>query len=168
MEILETLGFEFRIFFIQLVGFLLLFWLLKKFLWGRVMTMIQNRGDEIKNIYQENERTKEEVSALKSDYERRLSDAKTEADSIIQDAKLKAEQAGQEILEKTRQEADRIKEKGIKEIQQERNRVLSEIRGEVIDLSIEIASKLLQKTIDPSDRQRITANVIDEIGGLSQ
>ncbi len=168
MELLESLGFDFKLFLIQLFGFLLLFWLLKKFLWGRVITMIQRRGDEIKSIYQENEKTRNEVTALKSDYEKRLRDAKLEADSIIQDAKLKAEKAGQEIIDRTREEAAQIKEKGIKEIDLERHRVLSEIRNEVVDLSMEIALKIISKTIDKADRDRITRNLVDEIGGLSK
>ena len=74
-ELLEQLGLNFKLVFIQLVGFLLLYWLLKKFLFGRVMEMIQKRGDEISGAYENNEKTREEVTALKLQYEQKLKEA---------------------------------------------------------------------------------------------
>ena len=56
MELLAPLGLNFKLVGIQLFGFIILFFLLKKFLWGRVMEAIQNRGDEIRKAYEENEK----------------------------------------------------------------------------------------------------------------
>ncbi len=161
------LGFNLKLAGIQLFGFLLLFWLLKKFLFGRVMDMIQKRGDEIRGAYEENERMRNEASGLKVEYEKRLQEARQEAESLVQKATERAEKAGQEIIEKTRQEADQIKERGLAEIEQEKKRVVTEIRSDVVNLSVEIASKVIEKTLGPADAEKLADDVIKKVGGTA-
>jgi len=167
MELLAPLGLNFKLVFIQLVGFILLYLLLKKFLFGRVMEMIQNRGDEIRNSYEENEQIRSEVENLKAEYEKKLQDAKQEANAILQDAVKNAEKTSQGIIEKTRQEATEIKEKGIVELEQEKKRVVSEIRSDVVNLSVEIAKRIIEKNIGPQEAEKLTDDVIKKIGGVT-
>ena len=166
-ELLNQLGLNFKLVFIQIIGFVLLFLLLKKFLFGRIMEMIQKRGEEIQGAYDENEKVRDEVIALKAEYENKLQAAKQEAASIVQSAKEEAEKAGKDAIEKTRQEVALIKEKGVAEIEQEKTRVISEIRSEVINISVEIASRLIRKTIEPGDAENLADDVIDKIGGMT-
>jgi F-type H+-transporting ATPase subunit b len=165
--LVQQLGLNFTLVGIQLFGFILLFLLLKKFLWGRILGMIQQRGDEIRKAYEENENTRDAANELKAEYEKRLQEAKKEAESIVQKAVENAEKAGQEIVEKTRQEADQIKEKGLSEIELEKSRVLSELRTEVVELSMEIAKEIIEKTVDRKAAEDLTDNAIKRIGGVS-
>jgi F-type H+-transporting ATPase subunit b len=165
--LVQQLGLNFTLVGIQLFGFILLFLLLKKFLWGRVLDMIQQRGDEIRTAYEENEKNHNAANELKAEYEKRLQEAKKEAGLIVQKAMETAEKAGQEIIEKTRQEADQIKEKGLAEIEQEKSRVLSEIRTDVVELSMAIAKDIIEKTVDRKTAEDLTDNVIKRIGGVS-
>jgi len=165
--LVQQLGLNFTLVGIQLFGFILLFLLLKKFLWGRVLEMIQKRGDEIRGAYEENEKTRNSANELKSEYEQRLQEAKKEAASIVQAAVERAETAGQEIIEKTRQEVDQIKEKGLAEIEQEKSRVLSEIRTDVVELSMEIAKEIIEMTVDRKAAETLTDKAIKKIDGVS-
>lgn len=165
-ELLAPLGLNFKLLFIQLVGFLILFWLLKKFLFGRVMDMIQRRGDEIRSAYEENERTRDEVKELQAEYQRKLQDARREAEAIVQRATDQAARAGQEIMDKTRQEADDLRAKSLAAIEQEKKKVISEVRTEVVNLSVEIARRLLEKQIEPADAEKIADDVITRLGGV--
>ncbi|MCP4713647.1 MAG: F0F1 ATP synthase subunit B [Deltaproteobacteria bacterium] len=167
MELLEPLGLDFKLVAIQLFGFLILWWMLKKFLFGRVVELIQKRGDEIKGAYEDNERVRDEVQALKADYEKKLQEAREEAAAIIQKATEQAEKAGQEIVESTRQEANQIKERGLAQIEQEKKKIVSEIRTDVINLSVEIARRLIAKSIAPDEAEKLTDDVIKQIGGIS-
>jgi F-type H+-transporting ATPase subunit b len=167
IEILSPLGLEFKLLFIQLVGFLILLWMLKKFLFGRVLDMIQRRGDEIRNAYEENDRTREEVKVLQNEYSQKLQQARKEAEDIIQAATARAEKAGQEILEKTRQEADDLRKRGLADIEQEKKKVISEVRTDVINLSVEIARRLIEKSIEPRDAERLADDVISRLGGAT-
>jgi F-type H+-transporting ATPase subunit b len=167
MELLAPLGLNFKLVGIQLFGFIILFFLLKKFLWGRILDMLQQRGDEIRKAYEENEKMRDTANELKAEYEKRLQDAKKEAESIVQQSVEKAEKAGQEVIEKTRQEANIIKEKGLAEIEQEKSRVLSEIRTDVVELSMEIAKEIIEKTVDQKVAEELTDNAIKKISGVS-
>ncbi len=166
-ELVKQFGLDFKLVFIQLIGFILLYLLLKKFLFGRITEMVQKRGDEIRSSYENNEKTREEVIALKSEYEKKLLEARAEAESIIQNAKEKAEKAGQEIIEKTRIEAARIKDKGISEIEQEKKRVITEIRTDVVNISMEIASRVIKKTIGAEEARSLADDVFEEIGKVT-
>ncbi len=166
-ELLKPLGLNFQLLFVQLVGFLLLLWLLKKFLFGRVMEMIQKRGDEIRSAYEENERTREEVKSLQTEYQQKLTEARSEADTIIRNATEKAEKAGQEIIEKTRQEADELRRRGLAEIEQEKKKVISQVRTEVVTLSVEITRQLIKKSVEPRDAERLADEVIDKLGDVT-
>ena len=165
--LVEQLGLNFTLVGIQLFGFILLFLLLKKFLWGRVLDMIQKRGDEIRNAYEENENTRNAANELKAEYEKRLQEAKKEAEFIVQKALERAEKASQDVIEKTRKEADQIKENGLAEIEQEKSRVLSEIRKDVVELSMEIAKDIIEKTVDKEVAADLTDNAIKRMDGVS-
>ncbi len=167
-DILEQLGINFKLLFIQLFGFLILLWLMKKFLWGRVLDMIQNRTAEIKNAYDSNETIRSEVNALKLEYEQKLQQARVEAEGIVKCAVEQADREAREIVEKTRRDADQIRLKGLADIEHEKKRVIAEIRTEVIGLSVEIAGRLLARQIDTADMDRLADEVIGEIGGMRQ
>jgi F-type H+-transporting ATPase subunit b len=168
MEMLEALGIEFKLLFIQLVGFLILLWMMKKFLFGRVMDMIKKRGDEIRSAYETNEKTREELVELKAEYEQKLQDARREAEAIVQQATDRAEKAGQEVIEKTRREADQIRERGLAQIEQEKKRVVSELRNEVVTLSVTIASRIIDKALDTAEAEKITDDAIQNMGETAQ
>jgi F-type H+-transporting ATPase subunit b len=167
-DILEQLGINFKLLFIQLFGFLILLWMMKKFLWGRVLDMIQNRTAEIQNSFDTNEKTRDEVNALKIEYEQKLQLARVEAESIVKGAVETAEQEGRAIIEKTRGEAEQVRSRALADIDQEKKRVIAEIRTEVIQVSVEIAGRLLARQIDSADVERLTDEVIGEIGGMRQ
>lgn len=167
MELLKPLGLNFKLLFIQFIGFMILFWMLKKFLFGRIMDMIQRRTDEITGAYKSNEKVRDEVNALKVEYDQKLQEARKEAELVIQNAAQRAEKVGQEIVEKTRQEVAQLREKGLAEIEQEKKRVISEIRREVVNLSVDIARKIIEKAIEAKDAEKLTDEVIGKMGGVA-
>jgi F-type H+-transporting ATPase subunit b len=166
-DLLTALKINFKVLFTQFIGFMVLFWLLKKFLFGRVMDLIQSRTDEIRGAYDANERIRDEVSSLKLQYEQRLQEARKEAETIVQSATQRAEKAGQEIIEKTRQEAAQIRDRGLAEIEQEKKRVITEIRRDVVNLSVDIARKIITKAVDEKEAAKLTDDAINKIGGVA-
>jgi F-type H+-transporting ATPase subunit b len=166
MDAIAALGLKFKPLVVQLVGFLILFWILKKYLFGRVTDMIQSRGDEIKKTYEENEKTRAEVRELKEQYERRLNEIQEKADSVILEASKKATQAGQEILEKARREADLLRDKRLAELEQEKKKAITEIRAEVIKLSVLLTTRLIEKTVDQPTAEKLANDVMREIGSM--
>jgi F-type H+-transporting ATPase subunit b len=166
MDSIAALGLKFKPLIVQVVGFLILFWILKKYLFGRISGMIQQRTDEITRTYEQNEKTAQDVQKLKAQYERQLEEIKEQADAVIQEATKKAAQAGQEILEKTRQEADQLRNKRLAELEQEKKKAIAEIRAEVIRLSVLLTTRLIKKTVDQPTAEKLADEVVRDIGGL--
>lgn len=167
MDAIAALGLKLKPLIAQIVGFLILFWLLKKFLFGRIADMTRTRADEIKGAYEENEKTREEVRALKAQYEKDLREIQDKASAIIQDATKKADQSSQAILEKARQEVNQLRERGLAEIEYEKKKAIAEIRSEVVNLSILLTSKIIEKSIDRATAEKLADDVISGIGGTT-
>lgn len=166
-DLITALKINFKVLFTQFIGFMVLFLLLKKFLFGRVLDLIQSRTDEIRGAFDANEKTRDEVASLKSQYEQRLWEARTEAEAIVDSATQRAEKAGQEVIDKTRQETARIRDRGLAEIEQEKKRVINEIRRDVVSLSVDIARKIIDKAVDEKEAEKLMDEAINKIGGVT-
>ena len=88
------------------VNLLFLYWIFKKFLFDRVMGVINQRDEMIQKQFSEAKKSQDDAESLKSDYKKKLESAKTQADQIILDARARAEAEQEKALERTRQEAD--------------------------------------------------------------
>ncbi len=100
MEFLNALGFNFKMVFMQAVGFLLLLFLLKKFLFGKIKDIIKARSDEIKETYKKSEDDRAEAENLKEEYQKKSLEADKEAEGKIQAAVESAKKYSNEIIKK--------------------------------------------------------------------
>ena len=166
MDAIAALGLKFKPLIIQIAGFLILFWILKKYLFGRIIGMIQERSDEIRRTYEQNEKTAEEARQLREQYAQQLAEVKEKADAIILEATKKAAEAGQEILDKTRREAEQLREKRLAELEQEKKKAIAEIRAEVVKLSMLLTARMIEKTIDRAAADKLADAVMRDMGGI--
>ena len=88
------------------VNLLVLYVVFRKFLYQRVMNVIEAREEMVKKQFDDAKKSEEDANKLKADYEERLSDARTEADQIIIDARARAEEEHARSVEKTREETE--------------------------------------------------------------
>jgi F-type H+-transporting ATPase subunit b len=166
-EALEALGLNVKIIIIQAIGFLILLWLLKKFLFGRIQDIMGRRREEIVESYEKNERTGQELEELKKSYEAMVANIEDEARQKMEQAIKEAQKLGQEILAKTRQEADEMRERAFYDINQEKKKALTEIRNEVVILSMQLTTKMIQKSMDQKTAEKLLDDFIGEFGGLT-
>ncbi|MFQ6077589.1 MAG: F0F1 ATP synthase subunit B [Thermodesulfobacteriota bacterium] len=166
-EALTALGLNLKIIIIQALGFLILLWLLKKFLFGRVQGIVRRRREEIIESYEKNERARQELEELKKSYEAMVANIEDEARQKMEQAVKEAQKLGQEILTKTRQEAEEMRERAFFDINQEKKKALTEIRNEVITLSMQLTTKMIQKSIDQKTAEKLVDDFLGEFGGLA-
>ena len=129
MDILNTLGINFKSIIIQGVGFLILLFVLKKFLFGKISAMIKARADEVKNTYEKTEKDRAEAERLMLEYQRKLTEAEAEAARRVQDAINEGNRISEEIVKRAKEEVDLIRGKAQEGIEQERKKALTEISG---------------------------------------
>jgi F-type H+-transporting ATPase subunit b len=166
-EALSALGVNIKIVIIQALGFLILLWLMKKFLFERIQGIIQKRREEVVEGYERNERSRQELEELKQNYEARLANIESEATQKMEQMVKEAQNLAQEIMTTTRQEADEMRERAIYDINQEKKKALTEIRDEVVNLSMELTTKMIQKSMDKKTAEKLVDDFIGEFGGLN-
>ena len=156
--------FSFGLFFWQLLIFVGLILILKKFAWKPILDTLNERENSIKKSLESAQKAKDEFSKIKSDNEKILSNAKKERDVIISDAK----KTGREIIENSKNvaklESEKIIENARESIIQEKDLILKDLKSQVVDISVEIASKILQKELNEKQKQDdYTQKLIDQI-----
>lgn len=156
--------FSFGLFFWQLLIFVGLILILKKFAWKPILDTLNERENSIKESLESAQKAKDEFSKIKADNDKIISDAIKERDSIISDAK----KTGREIIEESKNsaklESEKIIENAKESIRTEKDLILKDLKSQVVDLSIEIASKILKKELNEKQNQDdYIQKLIDEI-----
>lgn len=139
--------------FWQTVTFLVVLFVLGKFVWKPIMTAIKSREDSIEEALAEAEKARSEMAALSSENENLLKQAREERDSILKEAKTAATQMITEAKDKASVEAKALVEKAKESIEGERRAAVADIRNQAATLSVEIAEKLLRRELSNKKAQ---------------
>ena len=151
--------------FILIAGsFLLLIFLVKKFAWGNITSILDARAEKITNDIDEAEAARQKAEELASKREEELAGSRKEAASIVENAKETAEKNKSQILSEATQEAVRLKEKAQQEIAHNKEEALNSIKGDVADLTVNLASKLLSQQLDAEAQRQLIDRYLDELG----
>lgn len=148
----------------QLVMFLILLALLKKFAWGPLMGVMKEREDFVANQIEAAEKSRLEAQKNLEEQKNILKEARQEAQNLLATAKAQGDAQREEILVAGRAEADRIKESAKLEIQQQKEQAVAAIREQVASLSVLIASKVIEKEISAADQDKLINEYIQEAG----
>ncbi len=146
------------------VIFILLMLLLKKFAWGPLMGVMQQREDLIKSEIEVAENSRLESHKLLEEQRSLLKDARTQAQEIVENAKKQGEVSREEIITTARAESGRMKEAAVQEIANERDKAISAVREEVVALSLLAATKVLEKEISEEDNRQLINETIAKAG----
>lgn len=150
--------------FVTIVTFVILLFLLKKFAWGPLKKVMDDREHSINQDIDEAERAKMDALKLKKDNEQQLKETQAQVQKILDDAKQQAQRQQEEIIHEANQRANGMIETAQSEINSEKERALAEINNQVSELSVLIASKVLQKEISEQDQQALVEKYIKEVG----
>ena len=142
---------------------LITFLIIKKFLYKPVRKMLAARSEEVQSMYSNAEKAQSEAEQMRSEYTERLSKAK-EAAEIVGSATRRAAERSDEILRESSQQASAMVKKAERVIEQERIKAHKELKDEVADLSVMIASKIVERDVKPEDHERFIEDFIDKVG----
>ena len=166
MDILNTLGVNIKAVIIQAVGFLILLFVLKKYLFGKISAMIKERSEGIKSAYTKIDDDRLVAERLKGEYQKKISDAETEVARRIQEAVNEGSRVSEEIIKRAKEEIELMKVKAKEGIDQERKKALAEIRNQVVTLSLLASSRLIRQSISSQTAEKLVDDFIEEIGEL--
>ena len=146
-----------------LVIFVIVVLVLGKFAWGPMLSLLQQREQFIHKSLSDAKRDRDEAEARLRDYAAKLQSAQAEAVAIIADARKDAERLREELRQRARSEADTMLKNAERQIELQTSRALQQIRQEAVDLSVAIASKLLQRNITKEDNERLITEALKQI-----
>lgn len=141
-----------------------LYFILKKILFGPVTNMIKQREDEVENIYNDAEKAKNEALSLKSEYEENIKGAKEKALEIVNEATANAGKRADTIVSEAQEEARSTKEKAQASIELEKKQAFDQLHKEIVDIATLTASKILEKEINADDHKQLIDDFISKVG----
>jgi len=151
--------------FILIAGsFLLLIFLVKKYAWGNISSVLDARAEKIANDIDGAEIARKKAEELASKREAELAGSRKEAKTIIENAKETAEKSKADILAEAKLEAGRLKDKANQEITQNKAEALQSVKGEVADLTISLAGKIITQNLDSQAHKELIDQYIDQLG----
>ena len=149
---------------IALCNLLILYLMLKKFLYKPVKKVLADRQAAIDSRYDEADKAKSEALQSKAEWEERMAAADEEAAGIISSAVESANRQSSAILGETKEKADRMISRARAEADAERRKAEDDIKDRIADVSAAIAGKLLEREISAADHSDLIDSFISEIG----
>ena len=150
--------------FATIVNFVILFFVLKHFLFKPITDAIQSRQNDITTSIKKSEEDQRIAEALRLENQEKLKNAFSEGKNIVESYKVKAEKLSKDIMDQANGDAQLALEKGKKELQREVEKASSDIRSQVVDLAVMLSSKALGQTIDENQHRKLIAEFIAKVG----
>lgn len=151
-----------------LVIFLLVIVVLGKFAWGPLLGGLQQREEFIRRSLQEAKQDREAAEARLREYEEKLSTAGVEATQIVEKGKSEGEKLRAGIEDKARDEADKMVDRARREIELAKQSAIKDLYATSSELATEIASRILQRELNPQDHEKLISDSIKELGDLDR
>ena len=134
---------------------LILYFVLRKLLFVPIKNMIDARQQEIDGMYSDAEKSREDASAMKADYEEKISRAQEESEEILKNAVRRAQLREEEILREANDKAARVMKRAEEQVEMEKKRAINEVKNEVSDMAIGIASAVIERDIDRKEHEAL-------------
>ncbi len=149
---------------ISFANLLIIFLLLKKFLFKPVQAMFDKRARQVQEIYTDAEESRASAARMKAEYEQKMAAAREEADGIVRTAVQSARRESESIVAEASGKASHLMRKADADIAQARQQMLEEVRGEIGDLAVAIAEKVMEREISAKDHQQFVDDFIRNVG----
>lgn len=149
------------------IAFLIIWFIMAKFAWPMVLKMMEERENKIQGDLDAAEKARADADNAKAACEAKLEEADRKAAEIIAEAKHDAEVLRADMIAKAQEESQAIIAKAHDVIDAERDKAMSELSGSVVDLSVEIASKVIGEGLDVEQQRALATKYLAEVGSLN-
>ena len=147
-----------------LLNTLTIFFVGRKYLFGPVTKIIQDRQKEIDDMYASAGQAETEAKAMEAEYRQKLEAASETSDRLVKEAVARGQAREEEILRQANAEADAIREKAAADIAQEKKKAVNEAKDEISVIAMAIAGKVVGRNMTEADNAEMIDRFIDELG----
>ena len=160
----EFLNINFFTALFTLANTLLLFFVLKKFLFKPVMKIIADRQKEIDDLYDDAGKAKASAEALEKEYRQKLEVAADTGERMVKEAVARGQSREEEIIRQANAEAAAIVSKANADIAQEKKKAINDAKDEISEMAMAIAGKVVGRELTDADRTDLVEQFIAELG----
>ena len=151
----------------MLVAFIILWIILAKFGWPMFNGMLEKRENTIREALKKSEEAQIESERVLQEYRQQLADAKAQAAQIISDARATGEAVKADISAKAQSEAEDMIAKAKVAIEAEKKQAVADLQGSVVDISVDVAAKLIGEDLTEGEHRKIIERYVSEAGSFN-
>lgn len=148
---------------LQIVIFLLMAFLLWRYAWGPLVTILQRREEKIESGLRAAEESEKRLAQVTEEVQRVLDDARSQAREIITRAHQEATADADEVRNRGRRDAEAEVQKALADIAAERDRAVQELRAQVAAMVVEAAGRIIGQSIDERTHQRLIEESLEKV-----
>jgi F-type H+-transporting ATPase subunit b len=146
-----------------LVSFAFTLFVLKRYAFGPIQKLIDDRRERIRLAVEEADKARDEARSLLAEHKALIGQAKTEAEGILGEARKIADAQRERMREETEEDRKRRLEETERQIAQATTQALTQIREQVAILSLEAAQRVTRNALDDKDQQKLIDEALAEI-----
>ena len=146
-----------------LIAFAITFFVLRRYAFGPIQKLIDERRERIRQSVEEADRVRDEARSLLEEHKALIGQARSEAESILAEARKIADAQQQRMREETEEDRQRRLEETTRQIDQARIQALNDLKQAVAELSLEAAEKITRKSLTDADQKRLIDEALAEI-----
>ena len=149
------------------VAFIIIFVIMSKLAWPAILKMMEDREKKIQGDLDSAEKSRNDAAVLSQDAKAKVAEAEREAAEIIAQARRDAEGERTRIIGEAQSSAQNIIAKAHDAVASERKKAMIELSGQVVDLSVEIATKIIGDALDEDEQRELAKRYLMEVGSLN-
>ena len=154
--------------FWEVVSFGILLFILYKYAFPGILSVLEEREKKIKDSLDQAERHRSDAESRLKEYEAKLSAAGKEAEALLAAAKERAQRLLDENEQRLTADAERIKGEATREIEQERRKALQDIRTQTTELALMVAEKVVQRSLTEADQRKFADEALEALSRSQQ
>lgn len=149
---------------IAIIAFLFLYWALNKWAFGPLFGVMEKRRQLVLEQMNSADTSRLQAEQAMAEQKEALQQARKEAYEILEQARATSSKQADDIVQSAKSEAARLKEDALKDIESEKNNAIAALRKEVGGISVQIASKIIEKQVDEKSQEKIVSQYLKEVG----
>ncbi len=138
--------------------------ILAKKAWGPMIKALENREAGIRDALAAADKARQEAAGMTARYEEEIQKSRQEAQAMMAEARSSADKLRAELEENAKQQAKALMQKAQDQIAADREQAMREVRAAVVDLSLQIAGKVLERNVSSDDNKKLAKHSLQQLG----
>lgn len=154
--------------FATLIMFGIVFFILNAKVWPVITKALSDREEKIKKEIGDAEAARKQAAAALNQYEKALAEARTEAAQMLESTKAEQQKMASELKRKAEAEITAMRDAATRDIETAKRAAITEVYAQMSTTATSIASKIIQRELNPADQARLVEDSLAELQGVAQ